>query len=1090
MAEVPERGRRSGGAEQPQISGYRLEGVLGRGASGVVYRARQLSVDRPVALKVLHLSATAKESTVKRLRREARLMAKLDHPNIVTAVDVGKSEGGWWLAMELVEGRALSERLHRGGPLDESEAIELFIPLCHALQHAHEAGVIHRDVKPANILLSITGEPKLVDLGLARTEDEVQFTRLGATLGTPHYVSAEQARNPVSVDARSDVYSLAATIHHAVCGAPPFSGESPAEVLANVLRAPLRRPREVNASVSKGMDLVLRKALSRDPARRHASARELANDLRLIASGKRPRVQLGQLEALEGAGGVKRAVFIGAAALGLLTLLFVIKGAGEPEAPAVVVEAQSALEVLRAEWVSDELTLAEALRMHALMAPLDSERESHVAFGVELQRELESLLFKLRSEADEARTTLIRERRFDEAHQVFQAGFVGGLFDASGLAFEDLPRGRLDVMQRWRDRTESEIVTAEERLHEESAQSLKRWCEGELWPRAAERVRRGSFDEAAEMLDLDLFAQLESAGVEPGGIELKQLAQSAAFTEAQAQHSERRYQVEEAWRELDERLLGLVKSECASADARLRAGEVAEISHEVRRWAERRFSESGLDKNAMPARFASRAGAELERSVMEMEGFESRIAEEREYELMESLEESSRALVLERRYSELLDWWSEQKRGASEGLLDLIDLKIGEARLLADFLEEARAAVIRGVKGEVTLQEGGHSIESAVRLDGDPVFDGFWVSIAPGSERSWRLGGSPEADGGVKRVSRASLEQLAGRSHASLAVAFLRLNEGDYFGADECFSALDLRDAATRLGDELSARIGPLLAAELETSSERGAWAVRWIECNITERSSEVSTSKALRRVKSFLRDYADSLNEKQRAKVLDWRDQLERASVPSTLDEFKASYEADALSFPRRGRVELTQRFDEEREGVWSAGDWAAIGSGWKAPRRAGVEEMLESGAPTLILRDPVTIDRGAVEVEFELSVPSDARARIVVVSATGFHVAFLTGDEASGRLLAGSRDLNAVVERALTGAGDEFQGFFPGETYRVSMQANSARGSLKVFIDGEECARLEDLSPKGGARSTSVSVRSLEPLLLVSAKIVAGRR
>jgi len=1090
MAEIPERDGQRGRAEQPRISGYRLEGVLGRGASGVVYRARQLSVDRLVALKVLHLATTARESTVKRLKREARLMAKLDHPNIVTAVDVGKSECGWWLAMELVEGRALSDRLRRGGPMSEAEAIELFIPLCYALQHAHETGIIHRDVKPANILLSVTGEPKLVDLGLARAEDEAQLTRVGATLGTPHYVSAEQARDPSSVDARSDVYSLAATIHHAICGAPPFTGESPAEVLANVLRAPMRSPREVNAGISKGMELVLRKALSRDPARRHVSARELAIDLKLIVSGKRPRVQARQLEALEEAGTSNRRALAGVLILAALTALFAFMDKSEPALPLVASEAKSNLEELTEQWASEELTLSEALRVHALLEPQDSERVAHSALGVNLQRQLESLLFKLRSETDETRAELIREQRFDDARHVMGAGFVESLSEATGMSYEELSLNRLSVVERWQNRAELEISAALESLHEGSAQRLKGWCESDLWPRSVALTRDGKFDEAALLLAPELVEYLESAGVESRGVQISRLRQRSAFVEANVLHTERRFQVQRAWRQLDEQLLDLVRGKRAEADGRLQAGESDEVSHELRSWAEDRFLSSGLELNAMPELFISRAAAELGRSVMELETLEAKIFEEREYSLMLRLEESSRELLLERRYAELVDWWSTQRGDVSPGLLELINLKVSEAQLLADFLEEARGAVARGVNGEVQLQEGGLSIESAVRLEGDPVFEGFWVSIAPGKERSWRLAGPAAADGGVKRVSRASLELLAGRGSPSLAVAFLRLNEGDYVGADKYFQKIVLRDAATRLGDELSARIGPLLAEELESASERRAWAVRWIESNITDRKLEGSVSKALRRVNSFLRDYADVLDRSQRVAVFEWRDGLEKAAQPSTMKEFRESYHADTLSFPRRGRVELSQRFEEEVEGAWSAGEWTALGSGWMAPRQAGVRDMLDSGAPTLMLRDPVRIDRGVVEVELELSVPLDARARIVVVSAIGFHAVFLTGEEASGRVCAGSRELDDVVERALKGAGDDFQGFSPGETYRVTMQANSARGSLKIFIDGEECARIEDLSPKGGARSTSISVRSLEPLLLLSSRIEAGRR
>ena len=1091
MHELPKPGGEERSDEPPRVAGYRVEGVLGRGASGVVYRARQLSVDRPIALKVLHPSATASERTVKRLRREARLMAMLDHPNIVTAVDFGKSSNRWWLAMELVEGQALSERLRRGGPLTEQELIELFVPLCNALQHAHEAGVIHRDVKPANILLTLTGAPKLVDLGLARADDEPQLTRVGATLGTPHYVSPEQARNPTSVDARSDVYSLAATMHHAVCGVPPFTGDSPAEVLANVLQGTLRSPHELGAGVSRGMALVLRKALSRDPSRRHASARELAADLKLIGAGRRPRVQRRRLEPVEGWEGLRSRVAAGVALLAIGVSFIAFRGMADVEPELAPIETQTRLGSLEDRWGSDELSLSEAYLLHSSIDPSPEERVRYERFSLKLDRDLESLLFRLCSEADSARRSSLSGERFDEARYAVGEGFSSTLVSSSGFEFEGLPESRLVMVSRWRERSLLEIEDAINAFHRDSLNALELWAEHELWPEARTLALEGKYDQAAALLAPDLLDQLEDAGVRTDSLDLERFAASKRLSVAEETLQGRRYELVRAWDELDEELLSSVRSACAEAEERLRGRDIVKVSDELRLWVAERFMERGLELESMPTRFTSRAANELALRVNELERLEVKVERERGLEAMARLDERSQELLSERRYAQLVNWWSEERQVASAEVAEFINLRISEARLLADLLRDAEATVTAGVSEEITFWEGGLVFKSRVRLEGDPVYEKFWVSPALGVERAWRLGGPVDERAGVRRVTATSLERLARRQQPCLEGGFLRLHEGDFVGADECYRALDSGEASTLLGDELSERLGPLLAAEIESDSERREWAERWVDSpRKLERLSEGSASKSLRHINAFLRDYGPLLDEERRAQVYRWREVLERASTPSTLQDFERVFGADSTRFPRRGRVELTQRFDEAREGRWTVGEWLALGVGWQAPRLARAEGLSSVAAPTLLLQDPIDLEAGPVETTFELQVPADSRGRLVVVSALGFHAAFVMGEADTGLVVAGSRDLVAVIGRALEGEGEEFAGLHPGEIHTVTMRANLARGTLTLLFDGEQCARIEDLSPKDQARSTSISLRSLEPLILLSAKVEAGRR
>jgi serine/threonine-protein kinase len=322
MAGDPNRAPRREEAP-PEIPGYEILGFVGRGSSGVVYRARQLAIDREVAIKILHPHLARESRLVRRLQREARTTARLAHPHIVSAVDMGEAGGRWWYAMEYVDGPSLSQRLRAEGRIREREALRLFIPLCEALEHLWEHGVVHRDIKPANILIDRAGGARLADLGLAVTEEDPSITGNGGTLGTPHYISPEQAVDPRKADVRSDIWSFGATLYHALCGRPPFHGESAAEVLSGVLYSKIPDPTEIEPTVSSRITLVLRKCLTRDPTRRYQDPHELLLDLERVRERRAPRVHRRWLDPVLSRRDPARKAALGAT-LGLLGLLGVL----------------------------------------------------------------------------------------------------------------------------------------------------------------------------------------------------------------------------------------------------------------------------------------------------------------------------------------------------------------------------------------------------------------------------------------------------------------------------------------------------------------------------------------------------------------------------------------------------------------------------------------------------------------------------------------------------------------------------------------------------------------------------------------------
>ena len=274
----------------PEIPGYDHLEPISRGATGTVYRATQTNLNRPVAIKVLRRSLVRSERYVKRFVREAKLAAKIDHPNAIHVYDVGRRGRYWYLVMEYVPGESLGTILRREGRLAAPHALEIAEQIASALAQAHRIGIIHRDVKPSNIIIGANGQAKLADLGLAkhvRSADE-RVTRLGAAVGTPAYMAPEQCRG-AEYDARADIYSLGATLYHMLAGRPPFEAENELQVMRMQVEEPLTPLSRHAPNLTPATCAVVHKMLAKDPAQRYGSAEELLADLRALRLGQVPR---------------------------------------------------------------------------------------------------------------------------------------------------------------------------------------------------------------------------------------------------------------------------------------------------------------------------------------------------------------------------------------------------------------------------------------------------------------------------------------------------------------------------------------------------------------------------------------------------------------------------------------------------------------------------------------------------------------------------------------------------------------------------------------------------------------------------------
>ncbi|MBI4575358.1 MAG: protein kinase [Planctomycetes bacterium] len=275
-----------GGVER--VGRYQVQGELGRGGMGVVYRALDPELGRAVALKVLVGGALASPQHVERFRREARMAARLSHPHVVTVHDVGTHQGAPWFAMDLVEGEGLGGRIPPGGVADPRPEFALLAKVARGVHYLHTQGIVHRDLKPSNILVDRHGEPHVTDFGLASDASGGDpLTRTGASLGTPSYMAPEQCRSSRDVDARADVWSLGAIACALLTGEPPYSGDSAVDVIRSVLRdEPVPSPRRLRPDAPTGAVAVTLKALEKDRDRRYPSAEALAEDLERYARGE------------------------------------------------------------------------------------------------------------------------------------------------------------------------------------------------------------------------------------------------------------------------------------------------------------------------------------------------------------------------------------------------------------------------------------------------------------------------------------------------------------------------------------------------------------------------------------------------------------------------------------------------------------------------------------------------------------------------------------------------------------------------------------------------------------------------------------
>lgn len=260
-----------------QVKGYEIYSKLGEGGLGVVFKAKQVSMNRLVALKILHKRWLSDEEFKQRFLVEARLVGKLSHQNLIKVYDVGREDWKLYFSMEYIEGETLEEIIERDGPVDPMQAIDITLQMLRAIRYISRFDIVHCDIKPSNIMMTTDGVAKLGDFGFVKSNIAIDVTEEGSVLGTPDYISPEQAMGR-DVDFRSDLYSLGVTLYHMVAKRPPFDG-----TVSTIMRAHIRdelpNPRDLNPDVPEALCRIIKRMTAKDPSDRYVTCEELFEEL-------------------------------------------------------------------------------------------------------------------------------------------------------------------------------------------------------------------------------------------------------------------------------------------------------------------------------------------------------------------------------------------------------------------------------------------------------------------------------------------------------------------------------------------------------------------------------------------------------------------------------------------------------------------------------------------------------------------------------------------------------------------------------------------------------------------------------------------